>query len=106
MADMADGPSVKNKEKLKIEDIVLFPGSLEELNKINNYYSLTDTLVVRSLGPFNLPQAEAYFRKILLEQNFVGVIRYTLTPYTKGTMFEGSNDTKYICQGVPIKFKQ
>ncbi|MEK6938055.1 MAG: hypothetical protein AABX04_03345 [Nanoarchaeota archaeon] len=93
-----------------ISDVVLFPGSLEELKSIpstGRNHEIASTGFVRSanafpiINPKFLEEAENRFRSELESLGYDGVIRYELLPAHLGG--HTGHDLFYWAQGLPIK---
>ncbi len=90
-----------------LEDIFLFPGSLEELNSIpnNRYYKIISTTPVKIEKSFNnFDEIEIHFKQVLKNAGFCGVIRYSILPVPKhlGGVLNSDIYCNFYVSGLPV----
>jgi len=101
---------MKNKLEERINNIVLFPGSLAELNsvragkfRIAQDYQLLHRVFGRiwvNADKGTLIDFEKQFRKLLFDCKYSGVIRYHPVPHVEGKITDIK--THYYLCGTPV----
>ena len=90
----------------ELKDIVLFPGSFTELSRNLDIQGLFRIVgngnFIRSKNSFSIDEIDDRFRQQLKDEDFDGVIRYSLIPHQMGAN-TGSYNTLYYAQGIPVR---